>query len=377
MSAPSNAPPMSSQPEAVASPRAEPQPAGANPFQAPGLDPYTIDPQQVRDRNYDRLEDFLGGVAEAAGSRYKPRIAAINKYVHELGLPPAEALKVTEKLYGEVFALARGELQMEGQMGRADTAARHQESVREDKDRDRGLRIARERMALYDSKGTRKKLEASRGAEDLLKSAHRNGATANALIRKVYDMYASGVMTDNDYTDTKEGVVNLFQRVKNRTLHELNPQGGGLPLDTIDDMKELIEVALAGHRRTAGEAADSLYRGYKANRNPVEREAIRESFSAFDEEFLPQEFRQQPQAGQVLDIDAEDEQAEMQRMAAAEGGTVDVTEGVPAGRHPTTPLATKKPDTSTLKYKGKPIDEMTREEKQKAVEELRRKAAEK
>ncbi len=380
---------------------AEEPPTGPNPFAPPGLDdPYVIDPSKVRERNRQRLEPFLGGVANAAGSRFKGRIEDINKYVNELGLPPDEAIKLTEKLYGEIFGLARGELAMEGQAGRAATTARHQESVQYDKDRDRGLRIAKERLGLYDLKGTRKKLEVSRGVEDLLKSAHRNGATANALIRQVYNMYASGVMTDNDYTDTKEGVSNLYQRVKNRTLQELNPHGGGLPPDVIDDMKELVEVALRGHRRVAAETSDSLYRAYKANRNEAEREALRESFSAFDPEFLPPEFNPQANGG-VPEV--ADEQAEMERLRAEEPGSqidprsYDPTDGppplgfdtgssggagdnvgvVPIPKEPNragAPRGTRVPEKPPRKQKS--VRDMTPEERKARAKELLRKSQE-
>ncbi len=361
------------------------QPTGANPFQAPGLDPYIIDPEKVRQQNDARLQPFLGGLANAAGSRFKGRVEDINKYVSSLGLPPDESIKLTEKLYGEVFGLARSELQMEGQAGRAATTARHQESVQYDKDRDRGLRIAKERMNLYDLKGTRKKLEVSRGVEDLLKSAHRNGATANALIRQVYNMYASGVMTDNDYTDTKEGVSNLYQRVKNRTLQELNPHGGGLPPDVIDDMKELVEVALRGHRRVAAETADSLYRAYKANRNDAEREALRESFSAFPEEFLPAELNPQSSGGGTYE--PTDEQSEMERLQSEEPGSqIDTTSHDPTDGPPPLGVAPlpKEPNRAGAvrgsrvppKPPRKAAKDMTPEQRKARFKELLRKSRE-
>lgn len=382
------APPTSSPPTppAGAPPTGDsPQATGPNPFNTPTFNPYAIDSNKVRDQNKERLDPFLGGVAKAAGSRYKGRIDEINKYVSSLGLSPDESIKVTEKLYGEVFSLARAELSGEGQSGRMAMAGRHQDAVQYDRDRDRGLRIAGKLVNLDGLAAVKKKIETSRGVEDLLKVAHRNGSAAVALIRQVYKMYTDGVMTDKDFQDTSDGVKTLWQSVINKSVEKVfNPYGGGLSPNVIKDMKELVRLGTRGHQRAATEARNSLYRAWKANRNEAEREAIEETMRAvLPEEYLPPEFTAQGQ-DDASSNEVEDEQAAMQRMAAQEGGVVDNVGVVPlpkkrAGEPDMPPERPRAPGAvrgSKVPEKPPRKTPTTPEERKQLMEEMRKAAEE-
>lgn len=380
---PAGAPPPGDSPQAEQP--GSPQATGPNPFETPAFSPYAIDSNKIRDQNKERLDPFLGGVANAAGSRYKGRIDEINKYVSSLGLPPDESIKVTEKLYGEVFALARAELAGEGQSGRMAMAGRHQDAIQYDRDRDRGFRIAAKLTTIDGLAGAKKKMETSRGVEDLLKVAHRNGAAANALIRQVYKMYADGVMTDKDYVDTKEGVQTLFQSVVNKSIEKVfNPNGGGLAPNVIKDMKELIRLGTRSHQRALKEASSSLYRAWKSNRNEAERDAIEETMrSVVSDEYLPPEFTAQGQ-DDASSNEVEDEQAVMQRMAAQEGGVVDNVGVVPlpkkrAGEPDMPPERPRAPGAVRgSKVPEKPLRKTptTPEERKQLMEEMRKAAEE-
>lgn len=359
------------------------QPTGPNPFQPPGLDPYTIDPQRVRQRNSERLEPFLGGVADAAGSRFKGRIEAINKYVNELGLPPAEAIKVTEKLYGEIFAQMRSEVTAEGQSGRLAQMGEHQQSIRDDKSRQ--FAVARiNKLTDNDSlKATKQKLTAGREAQRLIPDAHRNGNSANALIETIYRMKNTGVMTDKDFERSSSGVQSLWGMIQKGTLNKLLHGGGGFSPTTVAELKELVDTSMASHDETMRIAASSLIRGYRTAPNPIEREEFGRAIVQFlPEEYLPEEFvepwmerARNGQGASVPVIDEGDEQATMQRMAAEEGGVVDVTDGVPAGRHPTAPLPTKKQPAKKRIIDTVDANDMTDEQAEQAIRELEEDAA--
>lgn len=357
MSTSSQAMDLESQPSTVASPQAQqsgsPQLTGlSNPFQPPGLDPYTIDPEKVRQRNSKSLQPFLGGVADAAGSRFKGRIEAINKHVESLNLPPADAIKVTEKLYGEIFAQMRSEVTAEGQSGRLAQMGEHQQSIRDDKSRQ--FAVARiNKLTDNDSlKATKQKLTAGREAQRLIPDAHRNGNSANALIETIYRMKNTGVMTDKDFERSSAGVQSLWGMIQKGALNKLLRGGGGFDPTTVAELKELVDTSMTSHDETMRIAASSLIRGYRSAPNPIEKEEFGRAIVQFlPEEYLPEEFvepwmeraRQGGQGASVPVIDEGDEQAEMERMAAEEGGVVDVTDGVPAGRHPAAPLAPRAP----------------------------------
>ena len=391
-------PPANPSTDAAGAPQApqpgSPQSTGPNPFRPPGLDPYTIDPARVREQNKARLDPFLGGLANAAGSRFKGRIEDINRHVASLGLPPDESLKVTQQLYSEIFGLARGEMAAEGQAGRLEQMGRHRESVEADKDRDRGFRRAKEYANLDNLKETKKKLETSRGVQDLLKVAHRNGTAANALIRQLYKMYADGVMTDKDYVQTKEGVRTLWQAVKDGAIEKLfNPHGGGLSPDIVKNMRELVDIALRGHQRAAGVARDSLYRAYKGTKNEYEREAIGETLRAvLPEEYYPPEFTQgyagggadvptyDPQQTGNFDVESPTEDLGTAPIPRSLDGAPSMPRepnrtGAPRGSR-----VSPKPDRKQVKaapqWRGKDPSQMTAEEMKEAAAELKRKAEE-
>lgn len=352
MNSSSSAIDLSSQPEAVASPQAEqsgsPQPTGPNPFQAPGLDPYTIDPEMVRQRNNESLAPFLSGVASAADTgkandRNKGRIEAINKYVNSLNLPPAEAIKVTEKLYGEIFAQMRTEVQAEGQSGRLAQMSQNQQSVRDDKSRQFAVQRINKLTDNDSLKATKQKLTAGREAQRLIPDAHRNGNSANALIESIYRMKNTGVMTDKDFERSSAGVQSLWGKIQKGLLNTLLHPDGGFDPTTVADLKELVDTAMASHDETMRIAASSLIRGYRSAPNNIEREEFGRAIVSFlPEEYLPEEFvepwmERARKGGGVPIVSEDDEQATMERMAAEEGGLGVVD--VPAGRHPTTPMA--------------------------------------
>jgi len=374
---PPGAPPSSATQAAQSGQPGSEQPIGPNPFKPPGLDdPYTIDPARVRAASKERLQPFLGGVAKAAGTRYRQRIEEINKHVAELGLPPDEAIKVTEKLYAEIFGLARSELAMEGQSGRLEQQRTHQESVQADRARDRGIRRVKGLISTDGLTKTKDKLNVSEGIYDLIKAAGRNPQVASQLIAQLYRMNQSGVMTDKDYDHTSQGVVSILGAVKNFTLDKLLAERGGLNPDTIADMTEFVDIALRNHRKNMGKARDTLYRAYQGAQNEYEKEGIGDEMKAiFPEEYWPDEFKANwdPNSGTVPEHNPEDKEAVMQRMQEQENLGVAPLPRTDR-RDPTTgrPIGSRVPMRPARKASNKPVEKMTnaelREEMNKILE---------
>lgn len=350
-SAPTPAPP----PEAQ-----QPDATGPNPF-----DPYTIDTSRVAESNRLRLDPTLRGIEAATPSRFRTQIEQYNRGLGSLGLSPAATLELMRPYYSELTSSHRGQVTAEAQAVRAEQMQEQRESARQDKDRSQGFTLAKNLTNLDKLSDTKKKINVSRGVDRLLKSAHRNGASANAVIRQVYNMYAAGVMTDKDYDDTKEGIRTMLESIKNKTFEKLyNPNKAGLAPKIAQELTELVSIALEGHKQDAKSAHDTLYRAYKASTVPGEKQAIKEyMMAALPEEYWPPEFVPGTEQN-VPEVAAEDEQATMERMAAAEGGVVDNigVAPVPEGRHPNAPANPP----------GK--KKMTREELRRAMAEELRKA---
>lgn len=302
------------------------QPTGPNPFTPPSLDPYTIDPRYVRQRNKERLSPYLEGVKRATPERFAGRIERLNENVANLGYTPEETIKLTDKMYSEIFGMARGELNAEAQEGRLNLSAERQQAALEEKHRDRGFRIAKERMGMEGVTKTKEKLKLAEGIYDLLDSAHKNPQVANQLIAQLYRMNQGGVMTDADYKYAKEGVLSWLGAVKNFTADKLLKERGGLNPTTVGEMREFVDIALGSHRRAVKKSMESVYRAYQEAKDPVEKQAIRETIiSVFGDnpEDIPEDIRPFDPNSSVPTIAPEDEQAEMQRMAAEQGGVVD------------------------------------------------------
>ena len=350
-----------------------PQLTGPNPF-----DPYTIDTAKVTASNRLRLDPMLSGIVSATPQRYRERVQQFTNNLGDLRLGPTATLNAAQPWFEQLAGMYRGEVAAEGAAGRLEQMGAHRESVQYDKDRDRGFRIAKDKVNLDKLGAVKSKLQEAYGVQDLLKSAHRNSASANALIRKLYSMQTSGVMTDKDYEQTKEGVKTIWQAIKDKTVEKLfNPHGGGLTPSVVRDMKELVEIALQGHQRAAMSGRDSLYRAWKANRNEAEREAIAESIRSYlPEEYWPPELAYESGGESVPTHDAEDEEAVMQRLQEEENlGVVPLPDGAPrmprepnrAGAARGTRVPPKPPRRSPS---GKPVEKMSEQELKEEMDKL-------
>lgn len=318
-----------------------PDAAGPNPFTPLALDPYTIDTQEVARENATQLDPVLRGIESAVSSRFRTGVEQYNRGLGSLGMTPAATLELMKPYFQELMSNTRAELTSEGQAGRLAMTARQQEAVRDDKDRAVGWNKGKDLTNMDGLKETKRKLQTAQGIDKLLDAGHRNSVAANALIRELYRLYSSGVMTDNDYKQTKgDELLTLWEAVKNKSVEKLfNPNGGGLAPGVVKNMRELVHIALDNNRAAAAEARNSLYRLHKQIQNPVERRGLQEYMMAvLPEEYYPPEFNQRGSGGEdVPTVAPEDEEATMRRMAAEEGnlGVVDV----PEGRHPGAPPA--------------------------------------
>lgn len=295
--------------DAAAAPQPAPQAAtpDRNPLAPPAIDDiYTIDPSMVRRENAKRLDPVLKGLTAATPDRFTELLGQFTSQLSELGYSPDETLKLMQPYYEQLMAAYRGEVAAEGQAGRLALSARHQESVQEDKYRQIGIRRAKDLVSLDNLKETKRRIEATRDIDSYLDSAHRNANTADALIRKIYDMQAKGVMTDKDYEQTKgEQLKTVWQAIKDRTIEKLfNPNGGGLAPDVVSNIRELVHIAMENNARAAGSARDSLFRAWRTTQNEAERRGIADTLTAsLPEEYWPEELSHAGQSENVPTYD--------------------------------------------------------------------------
>lgn len=339
------------QPPQQAQPQAQPQAAmqdegefpnyqltePQNPMNPPTFSPYRLDTNRMRQLNEQRMKPFRESMVASTPGRFRQGMTNFQSKMPGLGFSPEKELELTRPFLSEITGLWRSQLASEGQAGRLalqeGAAEQRADDVQFRKDQRLRDFAARESKKVTDSESltaTKKKVVSAQGINDAIDAAVYNPNAADAVIAQLYTMYKTGVMTDADYKNASQGMVSLWGALKNFTLDKVLKERGGFNPGVAKDIKELVEIALSGHRRTMAGARDRIYSRYKSSKNEAEREEYGDQMRQFfPDEFLPPDLREVPgglyvdSKGNVVNLDEQDQQA------PASGGT-----GVGTARHP-------------------------------------------
>jgi len=289
-------------PEGVVVPPTAPQQAaqpdseqfiGPNPLETPAFSPYRISAADVMARSRMRLDPYLEGVIAAAPSGLRERLGSYTQNIGDLGLDPSEAIKLTQPMTNELFAGNRADIMARAQAGRADNSL-------DQRREDRAWQESKDIVNNEDLKATKKRLYSSKAAYALLDTAHNNPQSARDLIKLLYRMRDTGVMTDKDFEYAQGGLRSLWGMVKDNTLNKFFSGRGGLNPTQIAEIKELLDVGTQDLRDTMMEARDRLYAGYKESTTDGQRMGWKRAIKTFfGPEYWPEEFGEGAAASRV------------------------------------------------------------------------------
>lgn len=243
------------QPPSSSTPQLEQVPAlqldqpnvGRNPF-----DPFRLDTNELIGQNETRLKPYLEGARQGLPARFQSRFDALNKATAGLALPVEETLQRWQPTATMLTGLMGDEVRSESQ--RASLGLRSETA--ENSRNDRLVRNAQghiERLSKqYDLANNNKRYMSTYEASKLLDDM--SGASDTAAIRAIYKMYTSGVMTDKDFSQTKDGaVVSWIDQMKRGADAIFNSR---LHPQVRAELRKMIETA-------RGSASDNLRRFQK------------------------------------------------------------------------------------------------------------------
>ena len=183
------------------------QPGVKNPF-----DPFQLDSSAMLAQNQKRLKPFMEGMVNAVPGRFQGRMGEFYKGVNELGLPLEKTLELTQKPLDTQAGLMKSELGAENARARINVSMGGQEANRNIRLEDRMWRRMDGIGKSFDLTGRKLKLDKT---NEVIGHLSKNNPSADGLmVSSIRNMFESGVMTDRDFQNTKEGIKGILQQIK-------------------------------------------------------------------------------------------------------------------------------------------------------------------
>ena len=241
---------------------------GPNPF-----DPFVLNSGQRSAENDARIKDYLEGAKRGVPAEYQARLNMFNESVRKLDLNPKEALELWQRTFGTLAGLMKSDINRE--TARASIGLRGETAANTRNDRimrqtqtsidalDNKYKLTDRRKAYMDADGVRAKLMLHNPTADTL------------AISELRNLYQSGVMTDKDFANIKDGVsLTIFDQLK-RGATEIFLESGLNP-DARAELLQVIESAKQNAGKILQQAQSQLTTTVRHNRtsSPEEREYI-------------------------------------------------------------------------------------------------------
>jgi hypothetical protein len=265
-----------------------PQFTGPNPMNPPAFSQYRSQ-MDVAARNRGQIQPILESMQNAAPPT-GINITALNKGTMDAGMSPATSLATYNDQLGQLIKLENGRQAAMAAQGRIEQSRSNADMAREDKVRKEAQTNAYRIIQNDDLKKVKLKLNAAKDAAAMVDAATRNPNLANAVITKLYNMNEDGLITNQDFSRTSDGMQSVAGAIVSKTLNVLIPSRSALYPLMARDIKQTIAYAVQNQERTMRTAADHLYEMYKSARTEEERRVYEDAFrSFFDRPYWPKE----------------------------------------------------------------------------------------
>jgi len=235
-----------------------------NPF-----DPFRLDTEQLVAQNRERVMPFLEGAQRGIPSGYQERFTHLNNAVANIGYSPEESLKLWQPTFNTLAGLIGDEKRAE--ISRASLGLRS-ESLDNSRN-DRLMRNAQTRVDIigrdYDLKENAKRWMGVDAARALLEK--KTPAADTQAISMIRNLVQSGVMTDKDFENVKNGaILTIWSKIKrgvqeNLITNALNP-------DARRELMGVIALAKQESERNLRLAQEQMLSTVTADRNASEEE---------------------------------------------------------------------------------------------------------
>lgn len=332
-------------------PGGQPPPGARNPF-----DPFRLDTNQLVQQNEARLQPYFDATKGAFPGQYQSRVASLNKGASSLGLNPEDTLKLWQPTLNTAAGLMKADIQAQSAGSRLAVSGQNMENTQNQKLREFAARRVNTVSQQYNTKESYKRYVQIAPIDKLLdEGANGNGQADVQAISSIRNLYQSGVMTDNDFKDTKEGVRDMWQKVKDATI-ETFLQNGINP-DSRANLHAIVRLANAQARANLEGAQRAMLTRVVNNRTVSDEE--RQEYISAAAEMTPQELWS-PEVYQWVGMEVPQKRGSMDQ-----SGNYPVSP--PQGGGSSASISTR---SSSRGPKEKKVEDMTDEEVLEAVKKL-------
>lgn len=277
---PPAASPPAAPPDAQSMQLQQPQ-VGPNPF-----DPFTLDTNQLIAQNDLRLKPYLEGVRAGVPSQYQYRLDKLNEATSGLGLPPEESLKLYQPTLNTLAGLMGDQIRAESASASASLRGQGMEFSQNQRLREFAGRKVAAIQKQFDTVEDMKRYKQVWAVKKNLAAGARGNGNADVMaISDIRDLYQSGVMTDSDFKNAREGIKTWWARIKDGTIQNLLKSG--IAPDARRDLLEVAAIAEEAASRNLLRAQEKMLGRVRNDRTIAEEE--RQEFISATMDMVPEE----------------------------------------------------------------------------------------